>query len=333
MKRGISLYGVIKASELKEPEKIGIGNNAVPDVMTIRFMDIAAVASWNPLVAHDSETREKIVKGLAIHQFIVEKVMAQCTILPIKFGTMLETEEDVMVFLTNGYTLLRSELDRIEGKMELDVVANWQLSKAIQELSRHNSQIQEQQQNLARQGNKVSVEDKIKLGRSIERALNAEKAEYHQTMLQALKPGMEDVCLHDLVNDEMIFNAAFLLEKRNEEYFYTNIDTLDRTLEGNVNFRVVGPLPPYSFSTVLLKRIDPASIEEAKRTLGVTGELTDEVIRDAYHQLAKAYHPDKQGGANSQEFQLVHDAYNTLKDFLEHGLIYPAFYQWRQEAP
>lgn len=332
MKRGISLYGVIKASELKEPEKIGIGNNAIPDVMTIRFTDIAAVASWNPLVAYDAETRAKVIKDLAIHQFSVERVMAQCTILPVKFGTMLETEEEVMAFLTNGYALLRSELDRMEGKIELDVVANWQLSKVIQELSHHNSQIQEQQQKLAQQGNKVSVEDKIKLGQSIERALNAEKAGYHQTMLQALKPGMEDVCLHDLANDEMIFNAAFLLEKSNEEYLYTNIDALDRKLEGNINFRVVGPLPPYSFSTVLLKRIDPASIEEAKRTLGVTGELTSEVIRDAYHQLAKAYHPDKQGGADSQEFQLVHSAYSTLKDFLEHGLMYPELYQWRQEA-
>lgn len=333
MKRGIYIYGVIKASELKEPGEIGAGNNAIPEVLTLRFKDIAAVVSWDKLVAYDALAREQVVRDLTIHQFVIEKVMAQCTILPVKFGTMLETEDEVLAFLENGYTLLHEELGRMAGKLELDVVARWELSKALQGLSRHNSQIQEQQQKLALQGNNVSIKDKIELGQSIARALTAEKVGYQQVILQALEAGTEDVCPHDLVTDEMIFNAAFLLEKKNEERFYTDLDTLDQKLERNINFRVVGPLPPYSFSTVLVKKVDPASIEEAKKALKITGAITDKTIRDAYHQLVKEYHPDRQNGADSQEFQLVHDAYNTLKDFLEHGLIYPALYQWRQEAP
>jgi len=260
-------------------------------------------------------------------------VMAQCTILPVKFGTMVETEDEALAFLANGYTLLREELDRMTGKMELDVVATWELSKALQGLSRHNSQIQEQRQKLAQQGNSVSIKDKIALGQSIARALTAEKAGYQQVILQALQPATEDVCLHDLATDEMIFNAAFLLEKSNQERFYADIDTLDQKLEEKINFRVVGPLPPYSFSTLLLKKIDPTSIEEAKKTLKLSGEISDKVIRDAYHQLVKAYHPDRQSEVDSQEFQRIHDAYNTLKDFLEHGLIYAELYQWQQEAP
>lgn len=170
------------------------------------------------------------------------------------------------------------------------------------------------------------------LGQYIEQALKAEKASYHQLILQTLKQGVEDVCLHDLANDEMIFNAAFLLEKKNKEFFDTVVDTLDQKLENNVNFRVVGPLPLYSFSTIVFKKIDPEKIEEAKKTMGLTGEITDKAIRDAYHQLAKEYHPDKNSGENSIQFQLIHAAYRTLKNFIENGLIQVEVYQWKKDV-
>ncbi len=161
------------------------------------------------------------------------------------------------------------------------------------------------------------------LGQYIEQVLQAEKARHHQLILQTLKQGTEDVRLHDLATDEMILNAAFLLAKKNEEFFHTSVHSLDQKLGSKVNFRVVGPLPAYSFSTILLKRVDRESLEEAKKTLGITGEITDKTIRDAYHQLIKEYHPNTKNGEDAREFQLVLAAYRRLKNFIENGSIYP----------
>jgi hypothetical protein len=323
MKNGIYIYGIIKTSGPQELGEIGIDNKAIPDVMTIRFKDIAAVVSHSPLIAYDSLAKEEVVKGLAIHQFVLEKVM-------IKFGTMVETEDEVIEFLENGYVLLSNELDKMAGKIELDIVAWWELPKILETISRHNSQIQEEQQKLAQKGENASIEDKVMLGQHVEQALKAEKARCHQLILQTLKQGAEDVNLHDLASDEMILNAAFLIAKKNEEFFHTSVRSLDQELESKVNFRVVGPLPPYSFSTILLKRVDRDSFEEAKKTLGLTGEITDKNIRDAYHQLIKEYHPDTKNGEDAGEFQLILTAYRTLKDFIENGFIYPRVYQWEQ---
>jgi DnaJ-domain-containing protein 1 len=330
MKKGIYIYGIIKTSGPQELGEIGIDNEAIPDVVTIRFKDIAAVVSHSPLMAYDSLAKEEVIKGLAVHQFVLEKVMARFTTVPIKFGTMVETEDEVIEFLENGYVLLSNELDKMAGKIELDIVAWWELPKILEAISRHNSQIQEEQQKLAQKGEHASIEDKVILGQHIEQALKAEKARCHQLILQTLKQGAEDVCLHDLANDEMILNAAFLLAKKNEEFFQASVHSLDQELESKVNFRVVGPLPPYSFSTILLKKVDRDSLEEAKKTLGLTGEITDKTIRDAYHQLIKEYHPDTKNGEDAGEFQLVLTAYRTLKDFIENGLIYPKVYQWGQ---
>jgi Gas vesicle synthesis protein GvpL/GvpF/DnaJ domain len=335
MTNDIYIYGIIKTSDPQEFGEIGIGNGTVSAVRTIGFKDLAAVVSNSPLMTFDS--KEKVMKDLAIHQAVIEKVMKEFTIIPVKFGTMVKTEDEAVQFLEKGYVLLNNELARIEGKIELDVVAWWELQKILDAISHHNSQIQEKRQELAGKGEKVSTEEKVSLGQSIEQALNEEKARCHQLILQTLKQEAEDVCPHDLANDEMIYNAAFLLEKTKEASFYTAVDTLDaklaqdERLEKTVNFRVVGPLPPYSFATILVTRIDPDKIEEAKKTLGLAGEIDDKTLRDTYHQLIKEYHPDKTGVEESTEFQHLHDANNTLSNFIEHGSIYPEVYRWKQE--
>jgi hypothetical protein len=332
MKEGIYIYGIIKTSGPQEFGEIGIGDKTPSHVLTVGFQELAAVVSNSPLMVYDSLTKEKVVKDLVIHQFVIEKVMERFTIVPVKFGTMVETEDEVIQFLERGYALLSNELGKMERKIELDVVAWWELPKILAAISRHNSQIQEKQQELALRGEKASIEDKVMLGQCIEQALKAEKASYHQLILQTLNQVTEDVCLHDLANDRMILNASFLLEKKNEESFHALIHALDQKLESNVNFRVVGPLPPYSFSTILLKKIDSERIEEAKKTLGLTGELTDKILRDAYHHLAKEYHPDKSSREDSAEFQLIHAAYRTLKGFLENGSIYVEVYRRKEDV-
>jgi Gas vesicle synthesis protein GvpL/GvpF/DnaJ domain len=330
MKNGLYIYGIIKTSGPQEFGKIGIGDPA-SQIVTIGLKELAAVVSTSPLMVYDSLAKEKIVKDLVTHQFVIEKVMERFTILPVKFGTMIETEDEAVKFLEKGYALLSNELHRIEGKIELDVVASWELPTILPSIYRHNDQIQRKQSEIARQGAKVSLEERVALGKLIEQALKTRKATYHQLILQTLKDETDDICLHDLASEEMIFNAAFLLEKRKEEFFHQLVHSLDRKLENTVNFRLVGPLPLYSFSTILLEKIDPHRLEEAKNTLALQGEITDKAIRDAYHQMAQKYHPDKHSEEDATKFPLIHSAYRTLKNFIENGLMHVEVYRWEKD--
>jgi hypothetical protein len=329
MKNGIYIYGVIKTAGPQEFGEIGIGNKAAT-VRIIGFKDVAAVVSESPFVVYNSLAQEKTVKDLVTHQFVIEKVMERFTIIPLKFGTMVKSEEEVSTFLEKGYALLSNELCKMEGKIELDVVASWELAKVLGVVSRDNSLIQNKQKEIALKGT-ASIEDKVALGQLVEQALQAKKADYHQSMLQTLTEEAVDVCLHDLANNEMIFNAAFLLEKRNEDFFTGLVHTLDQKLGNTVNFRVVGPLPLYSFSTILLESIDPHRVEEAKKTFGLHGEVTDKTVRDTYRQLAQKCHPDKGSDQDGLDFSLLHAAYRTLINFVENGLIQIEVYQWKKD--
>jgi hypothetical protein len=332
MKQGIYVYGIIKTREPQDFGEIGIGDDGASSVLTVGVQDIAAVVSHSPLTAYDSLSRERVVKDLATHQLVIESAMQRFTVLPVKFGTMVETEDDVLPFLENGAHLLHNELNKVQGKIELDVVAWWDLQKILTAIARQNEQIQAKQQEIAMKGDQVSAQDKLALGQLIAQALKAEEARYQQVILQTLKQEAVDVCMHEVTGDKMIFNSAFLLEKSKEPSFDAAMHSLDQRLESTVNFRVVGPLPPYSFSTIVFKKLDPESIEAAKKTLGLTGDFTEKTLRDAYHQLAQKYHPDKTGEEDSaEEFQQIHDAYNILKDLIEHRLIHVEVYRWQEE--
>ncbi|GCE06059.1 GvpL/GvpF family gas vesicle protein [Dictyobacter aurantiacus] len=326
MTDGIYMYGIIPGSD---SQGFSISDNpAVPQVFTISSQDVAVVASINPFTRYESLEQGQAVKDLAIHNFVVEKAMERFTILPVKFGTMLKTRDEVMALLDKGQPLFREMLGRMVGHIELDVVARWEMPEVLTSIARENTQIRARQQAIAQKGGQVSIEDKIVLGQYIGRAVQEKKAHYQQTMVQALRPEAEDVCQHDLASDEMIFNAAFLLPRQREDAFYHAVDVLDQQLESRVHFRIVGPLPPYSFATMEVKRFDSASIEEAKKVLQLPDELSDRSVRDAYYQLARAYHPDTSNVEEAGEFQRINAAYTTLHDFVTNGMIYPQVYQW-----
>lgn len=328
MENGIYIYGIIKTSEPCVPGERDIGDKAVSNLRSVGFKDIAAVVSSSPVVDYRSLSKETIVKNLATHELVLEKIMSRCTILPVKFGTMVEFEKNVIEFLENGYVLLNNELDKAEGKVEMDVTASWELPKILAVLSRRNARLREKQQQIEWARDQASLEEKILLGQYIEQALKAEKDKCQQLMLQTLKQEALDVCLHDLASDESVFNAAFLLKKDGQEAFYAALQALDQELEGTINFRVVGPLPLYSFASVLFEKMNPEQIEEARKALGLTEEITDGVLRDAYYQLAKEYHPDKQGEESSIKFQQLQNAYRTLRNFIENGYIHTEIQRW-----
>ncbi len=329
MKNGIYVYGVIKTSDPKEFGGIGIGDKA-SKVLTIGFKDLAAVVSKSPFMVYDSLVKEKTVKDLVTHQFVIEKVMAGFTIIPVKFGTMVETEDEVIKLMEKGYFVLRNALRKMEGKVELDVAVSWQLPKIIAAIYRRSNRVKNKQKEIATKGAKATTEDKIILGKLVEQALKQKSTGYGRLILQTLKKQAEDVCLHDLANEEMIFNAAFLIKTANKEKFNKILDKLDQRFEDTLNFRLVGPLPPYSFSTILFKRISPKEVEKAKKTLGLNGEITDKLLSHAYRQLAQECHPDKNAGQGQLKFDLINSAYRIMKDFIKRGFFNVDIYRWEE---
>ncbi len=335
MGEGKYIYGVIKTNErtsypspspLSPPLEGGEGRGGGDEVHTINYQDIACVMSNSPLQDYSSMVKEALGHLLVRHQKIVEKIMTEHTIIPVKFGTFVSDNDEVTQVLKSGYPQFKELLSTMDGKMELDVAAIWNgLNSIIKEIGEEDKKIREFKAEIAKKPPSQTFQDKIKIGMMIKNALDKKREKEQGHIIDSLKEVTVDSQPHQVMDDKMILNCAFLLEKVKEPDFDTGLKELDKEYKQKVNFRCVGPLPPYSFATCQLKKVNYSQLNEARKLLGLEENASLEEIKESYHQLAQKNHPDKHPESSQlkEKFEKMTHAYKLLTNCYQGGNIIP----------
>jgi len=319
-REGRYIYGIIQTNEKKNFCSIGL-NDLKKEVYTVPYQDISAVVSDSPIIAYDSMTKDQVVKDLFCHQWVIEKVMKYHTIIPVKFGTFTEKEKEVLEILKNGYKQFMEALNLISNKIELDLVALWNKEIIFKEIAEER-EIKELKEKIASDPADPQLDDRIKLGRMVEKSLKKKNLEYAEEILGALKEKAFDFCTHDTLDNIMILNSSFLLDRNREKDFDKKLNELDEKYNKKINFRNVGPLPPYSFSTIEVKKWQFEDIDKARRLLGLGEEITRSDIKNAHRKLAFKYHPDKnpEGAPFDKNFNELTQSYKLLLEYCQSDL-------------
>ncbi len=315
VKEGKYLYGIIEANSKKTFGLIGIGDGR--EVYTIPHQDIGAIVSDSSIMHFDFTSKETILHHLAIHQATLEEVMKGYNIVPMKFGTVVKDEEELKRILDGGYTQFKNALQVMKGKIELDVVVLWSNLDSILKEVGEEEEIKRFKEEVAKKTPQEILEAKIELGKMVKALLDRKREKFAVEILDVLKKEAEDHRLHDLMDDSMIMNIAFLINKSKEEGFTGKVSQLDEKYEDKINFKIVGPLPPYSFSTLEIKRVEFEKIDEARRILELEEEATLSQIKEMYKKLSKEFHPDKYPGnpEAQKRFERITKAYQIVSDY------------------
>lgn len=305
----IYIHGIIECSG--EKEFGGDGTAPAARAYTVPRMDISAVVSDAPYMDFTTVLKDQAARSLVRHQQVVESVMAAHTVIPMKFGTFALDRREVEEILSHGYTVFKNIFSRINNKVEMDIAATWsRFDMAIKDVSERPG-IKEMKDRLTAGPRDVSTEDKIAVGRLVKRALDEERERLSSRICDTLGGLCVDTFSHGLMDEAMICSAAFLLDTGKKEEFEKRLDELDKMLSGGVNFRCIGPLPPYSFYTAEVKKICPDELVRARKTLALDGgPVTKEKIEKAYRRAAFASHPDITGTCRG--FDDVNSAYRLL---------------------
>ena len=96
---------------------------------------------------------------------------------------------------------------------------------------------------------------------------------------------------------------------------------LDERFAGALNFRCVGPLPPYSFCTAEVEKIDPQMLDAARSVLELPSAPSFQEVKQAHRRLVQQFHPDRdrtETAANRLKevgaaFKLLERYYNNVK--------------------
>lgn len=315
---GKHLYGVIKEEEGRGQDfgPIGVGDRQ-DRVYTIHHQGLAAVVSDAPMVPYDSMPKEAIVRYLASHQFVVEQVMKSYTVIPIKFGTMAQDEEEVKQILAQGYNQFKGALEEMDDKIELEVVATWNNFDSILKEIGEEEKIKKFKEEAAKTRSEAYAAARMEMGKMVKSALDDRRANVASEIAEALRGGTVDYWPHELLDDSMIMNVAFLIQRDKEGEFDQKVNQLNEKYEEKLDFRCVGPLPPYSFSTMEIRRMDFEEVNAARILLELGEEATLSEIREHHRNLAHRFHPDQHPGdpEAQKQFERITKAYRTLTDY------------------
>jgi len=339
MEEGRYIYGIIKANErpkgvprseaspkgdeVEGRKSFGLGGvNASGEVYTIAHQDISCVVSNSTIQDYSSMLKETLGHYLVKHQTIIERIMREYTIIPMKFGTNLTGEDEIIEVLKRGYPQFKELLVNMDGKIELDVACTWgDLNNVIKEIGEEVKEIREFKAEIAKRPSSETLQDRIKVGMMVKDALDKRREKEQTRIVGSLEEITVDFQKHQVMDDKMILNCAFLLEKSREPDFDVRLKELDKEYKQKVNFRCVGPLPPYSFATCQLKKVEFSQINEARKLLGLKENTSLDEIKESYRKLAQKNHPDKnpENSRLKEEFEKITQAYKLLTSCYQQG--------------
>ncbi|HUF79385.1 MAG TPA: GvpL/GvpF family gas vesicle protein, partial [Thermoanaerobaculia bacterium] len=124
--QGKYVYCIIHSEEDLSFGRAGIGAEPA-EIHTVSFKDIAAVTSDTPLEVYDP-TRENVLA----HERVNELVMLRFTVIPMSFGTVFRTEDDIVELLRSAYDAFKDVLIKMQGKLEFGLKVLWEPELIIQ---------------------------------------------------------------------------------------------------------------------------------------------------------------------------------------------------------
>ena len=243
---GKYVYCIVRSDRQRDFGAIGIGGGQ--KVFTVAFQDLAAVVSDTPIVIYDP-TRDNVLA----HEFVNETVMKEFTVIPMSFGTVFRSEDDVTELLRSTYQAFSDVLAKMQDKIEFGLKVLWDREKVISNLERENDEIRRLKDEISRHTTTSTYFARMQLGRLVDSALEEMGSRYVADIHDALKPVAVASRSNKPIGDRMILNAAFLVDRAQEQAFDERVKETSRTYEDVLSFKYSGPWPPYNFVNIKLK--------------------------------------------------------------------------------
>src|ERR1051325_1958405 len=243
--RGRYVYCIIRASQALKFGAIGMDEQWA-DVYTINYKDMAAVVSDVPIAPLDS-TRENVLA----HERVNETVMRDHTVIPMSFGTIFKTREDILELLKSAYDAFADVLNKMQDKLEFGLKVLWDRDEIVRQIEQEDEDIHRLKTEISSQKGSTYFA-RMQYGRLIDGALQQRSERYVAEFLQRLRDVSVASRVNRAIGDKMIMNAAFLVQRDQEQAFDRRIKEIASHFD-KLTFKYTGPWPPYNFVNIRLK--------------------------------------------------------------------------------
>ncbi len=239
---GKYMYGIIRGEVPQQFAARGIGEWG-DTVYTVQYADLAVVVSDSPVQEYDSSRR-----NMMAHTRVLEEVMRDFTVLPIRFGVVAPNTLAIQQqLLQRRASEISTLLNDLQQRVEMGLKAFWYEEVVFREVVEENVAIRNLRNSLMGRPAEETYYERIRLGELIEAALQQKREQDAAAIMEQLHPLAYKTQINPVITDRMVLNAAFLIDRKQEAAFDAAVQTLDAALGQRLMFKYVGPVPPYNF--------------------------------------------------------------------------------------
>lgn len=190
-------------------------------------------------------------KNLLGHERVLEQAMhaGYRTLLPLQFGLIIEDWAMVTQQLTQPHgESLHQLFEKLAGKREVGIKVFWTQDAELQALMNENQTLKAQRDSL--EGKNLSMDEVVKIGQTIEKAMEARKHGIINAFRSGLNPLASEIVENDTLMESMIYNAAYLIPWDSEPEFSHQVEILDHQFDQRLKIRYNNFTAPFNFAQI-----------------------------------------------------------------------------------
>ncbi|MFF3325620.1 GvpL/GvpF family gas vesicle protein [Streptomyces sp. NPDC002889] len=208
------------------------------DLRTVSAGGLRAVVSDAP-----DDLRPKR-RDLMAHQAVQDSLMSDGTVLPLRFGLTAPDDETVQATLKERAAEYTDRLAALNGCAEYHLKVKQDEESLLRRILDESSMARDLNNQLRR--GEGGPELQVTLGELVAQEVQARQEALASGVIEALRPFSRD---HDPSppTGEDFLSVSFLVAEDQEEQFLTTELSVANQMGDEFEFRLNGPLPPYSF--------------------------------------------------------------------------------------
>ncbi|MFL6007575.1 MAG: GvpL/GvpF family gas vesicle protein [Gaiellaceae bacterium] len=246
--RGVYVYGVVAAAGDREAvAERGVGSPPAP-VRVVEGERLSALVSdvragWEAAGREDVEA----------HDRVLSHVVERSAIVPMRFGVVMDSDDQVRATLLERHSdEIAALLEHVEGRVQMSVKAFYVDESLLRETLRRSPDLKRRSDALRDRPVEATQNERIALGRDVAEAVEHQRAADERLLAEPLATVADEVQVHPPASDRIALNAQLLVPRDGR----SKLDDLVRRLSvehaDRFTFRYVGPLAPFSFTSLSL---------------------------------------------------------------------------------
>jgi hypothetical protein len=236
----VYVYGVTPKAGYLPVVTHGVEGAAIHTIAHDGLLALASRLQVGKLAASDVRSHWRVLK----------QAFESATVLPVRFGTVMESEEAVRVRLLEANAdQLSSLLAQMADLVQLNLKGRYDEERLLRAIVVTTPRVAELRERMRNAG--TTQAEQLALGQLVEREVARQQAQDAAAALAELEP-LAAATHHEAVSHPNAFNFAFLVRRNRIDGFSDAVHDLRDRFAHRIELRYVGPIPPFSFAETQL---------------------------------------------------------------------------------